>query len=49
VPCSTDETMDANIRAILSYTGLSAEQIENIGHNALQLFPAAAERMNSTK
>lgn len=49
VPCSTDETMNANIRAILSYTGLSAEQIENIGHNALQLFPAAAERMNSTK
>jgi 6-methylsalicylate decarboxylase len=43
---STDDTMDANIYSLLSYAGLTKEQIEEIGHNALRLFPAAAERIS---
>jgi len=45
VPCTTDATMDANLRALLSYPGLTPDQIQRIGHNALTLFPAAAKRM----
>ncbi len=45
VPCTTDATMNANLSALLSYAGLSREQVETIGRNALQLFPAAAERL----
>ena len=45
VPCTTDATMDANIEALLSYSGLTREQIEEIGHNALRLFPTAAARI----
>jgi 6-methylsalicylate decarboxylase len=44
VPCSTDATMDANLRALLNYSGLTAEQIQQIGQRALQLFPSAAKR-----
>ena len=47
VPCTTDATMDANIEALMSYRGLTREQIEEIGHAALRLFPDAAERMRS--
>ncbi len=42
VPCTSDATMMVNIQALLSHGGLTAEQIEGIGHNALRLFPAAA-------
>ncbi len=42
VPCTTDATMQANIEALFSYAGLTREQVEGIGHNALRLFPAAA-------
>ncbi|WP_286057123.1 amidohydrolase family protein [Actinomycetospora termitidis] len=45
VPCTTDATMDTNLRGILAYDGLSEEQIESIGTNALGLFPAAAARI----
>jgi predicted TIM-barrel fold metal-dependent hydrolase len=45
VPCTTDATMDANLRALLRYPGLTTDQIQQIGHNALTLFPAAAKRM----
>jgi 6-methylsalicylate decarboxylase len=45
VPCTVDATAMANIEALLSFSGLTADQIENIGHNALRLFPAAARRM----
>jgi uncharacterized protein (DUF1684 family) len=45
VPCTTDETMNANIAALRSYDGLTPEQIERIGQNALQLFPKAALRL----
>ncbi len=45
VPCTTDDTMNANIAALRSYDGLPPEQIERVGHNALQLFPKAATRL----
>lgn len=47
VPCTTDATMNANLAALRAYPGLSREAIEEIGHNALELFPAAAARMRS--
>jgi predicted TIM-barrel fold metal-dependent hydrolase len=47
VPCTTERTMRANLEALLSYAGLTQEQIEGIGHNALRLFPAAAERIKT--
>jgi predicted TIM-barrel fold metal-dependent hydrolase len=47
VPCTTDATMQMNLEALLGYAGLTREHIEAIGHNALRLFPAAAERMRS--
>ena len=45
VPCTTDATMDANLRAVLAYAGLSHEHIAQIGRNALALFPKAAARL----
>ena len=47
VPCSTDATMDMNLEALLAFRGLSPEEIEAIGHNALRLFPRAAERIRA--
>jgi 6-methylsalicylate decarboxylase len=35
VPCTTNATMDMNLEALLAYRGLSSEEIEAIGHNAL--------------
>jgi len=49
VPCTTDATMDANIEALLAYEGLTPEQIQAIGRNALTLFPAAAARIEAAK
>jgi hypothetical protein len=48
VPCTTDATMQMNLEALLSYAGLTPDQIERIGHNALALFPAAAERIRKS-
>ena len=45
VPCTTDATMEANIEALLAFDGLTAEQIQAIGRNALNLFPQAAARI----
>ncbi len=45
VPCTTDATMQVNLEALLSYAGLTREQIDEIGHNGLRLFPSAAERI----
>jgi predicted TIM-barrel fold metal-dependent hydrolase len=45
VPCTTDATMDANIRAILGYEHLSDEAKQNIGRAALGLYPRAAQRL----
>lgn len=48
VPCTTDATAMANIEALLNFSGLTPDQIEQVGHNALRLFPAAAERLEKT-
>lgn len=45
VPCSNETTMNANITALIERAGLSREQVEVIGRNALNLFPKAAARM----
>ena len=47
VPCTVEATAVANIRALLAFTGLTPEQIEQVGHNALTLFPGAAERLRA--
>lgn len=45
VPCTTESTMGANIEALLSFEGLTPAQIQAIGRNALNLFPAAKARI----
>jgi predicted TIM-barrel fold metal-dependent hydrolase len=45
VPCTTEATMDANIEALLGFTGLSSEQVQAVGRNALSLLPKAAARI----
>ena len=49
VPCTTDATMQANLEALLNYAGLTRDQIDDIGHNALRLIPSAAERIRKGK
>jgi predicted TIM-barrel fold metal-dependent hydrolase len=49
VPCSTEETMEANRHEVLGYEGLSKEEREAIGRNVLVLFPAAGERLARAK
>ncbi|WP_320534520.1 amidohydrolase family protein [Robbsia andropogonis] len=46
VPCTLDATAMANIEALLNFSGLTREHIEQIGHNALRLFPDVAQRIN---
>lgn len=48
-PCTTEVTAIANIRELLSFTGLRPEQVEQIGHNALRLFPKAATRIRAAE
>lgn len=45
VPCTTEETAEENRLTLLAFKGLSKDQIDEIGGNALKLFPAAAERL----
>lgn len=45
VPCSTEETMDENVKRLLAFEGLTGEEKEVIGHRLEELFPAAAERI----
>lgn len=47
VPCTSEATMDRNIEALQSYHGLTAGQVQQIGRNAITLFPAAAARLGS--
>ena len=47
VPCTTDATMEANIEALLAFRGLTSEQIQAVGRNALRLLPKAATRITS--
>lgn len=49
VPCTTDATMDGNLAALFRYPGLTKDELEAIGHNALQLFPGAAERLQAAR
>jgi len=49
VPCTSDASYLASIQALLQFPGLAAEEIGQIGHNALKLFPAAAERISIGK
>jgi predicted TIM-barrel fold metal-dependent hydrolase len=49
VPCTTETTMQMNLEALFGYAGLTREQIEEIGHNALILFPSAAKRMEEAR
>ena len=49
VPCTTDATMEANIEALLAYRGLSPEQIQAVGRNALSLLPRAAARISAMR
>jgi predicted TIM-barrel fold metal-dependent hydrolase len=44
VPCSTEHTLTANLTSLHAFAGLTAAQIEAIGHNARRLFPSAAAR-----
>lgn len=46
MPCSTKETLEANRKELLALDGLSQEQIQNIGRNAFNLFPSAADRID---
>lgn len=48
VPCTTDATMDANILALESATGLTREEVEGIGRRARELFPKAAARVKAS-
>lgn len=48
-PCTIEETAIANIQELLTYSGISPEQVEQIGRNALSLFPNAARRMQAAK
>ena len=41
--------MDANIVALRERAGLSPDQVQFIGRNALNLFPKAAARMQQKK
>ncbi|WP_297353534.1 amidohydrolase family protein [Paraburkholderia sp.] len=49
VPCTVEATAVANIEALLAFAGLTRQEIEQIGRNALQLFPAAAARLRLAK
>jgi predicted TIM-barrel fold metal-dependent hydrolase len=49
VPCTTDDTALANIEALFHFSGLARDQVEQIGRNALALFPEAAKRVGSAR
>jgi hypothetical protein len=44
VPCSTDDTMGANITALQNSALLDGDQVTALGRRALTLFPNAANR-----
>jgi 6-methylsalicylate decarboxylase len=45
VPCTSEATMDRNLKALLNFDGLTDGQKAAIGTQALQLFPSAAARL----
>lgn len=48
-PCTVDATAIANIKALLSFSGVDADLIERIGRNALDLFPKLARRLRLSR
>ena len=46
-PCTVDATAIANIQQLLAFQGMTAEQIDQVGRNALRLFPKAAARLET--
>jgi predicted TIM-barrel fold metal-dependent hydrolase len=49
VPCSTDRTMNTNLRALLDFPDLTSNQLQTIGRRALELFPSVKERLATIK
>jgi predicted TIM-barrel fold metal-dependent hydrolase len=47
VPCSLEGSLVRNIEALLAFDGLSHDQIQAIGRNALALFPKARARIEA--
>jgi hypothetical protein len=45
VPCSCERTLDANVKSLMAFEGLTAEEKEAIGHRLKELFPSAAVRV----
>nr|WP_314877107.1 amidohydrolase family protein [uncultured Pseudomonas sp.] len=48
-PCTAEHTAIANIEQMLAFNGLRREQVEQIGRNALALFPKAAKRISDAR
>jgi 6-methylsalicylate decarboxylase len=48
VPCSTEQTIEANKQALLEFDGLTTQQREAVGRNAAALFPAATARLDGS-
>jgi hypothetical protein len=49
VPCSSETSLGRNVDALLAYEGLSHDQIQAIGQNALSLFPGARSRIEAVQ
>lgn len=48
VPCSTEETIEENIKSILAFDGWKAGDLEGVGRgNALRLLPSLAKRLQA--
>lgn len=47
-PCTSEETALGNLTELLGFAGLQDQQLDQIGRNALALFPKAARRMRNT-
>jgi 6-methylsalicylate decarboxylase len=47
VPCTCERTLNANVKSLLAFEGLTEEEKEAIGHRLEKLFPAATERVSN--
>jgi len=47
VPCSTEQTLVQNLQALLDFPDLSEQQIQQIGTNALRVFPTVGHRLQT--
>lgn len=45
VSCSNERTLNANVKRLLAFEGLTVEEKEAIGHRLEKMFPKAAERI----